>query len=179
MKLVLRADAEGNVEFRRRFWTFRPKSLASRRRFWSTPISSRPAMLVASKLRNSYVARSSLDLADRAALRPLARLVSAVRKATGTCPLVLVGAAARDVLLVHAYGAEPQRATEDTDLALAVPDWNRFSARATPSSARGRSRPTVHRIAFGSGISASTSFPSAESSGVTGVLPGPRKATRS
>ena len=81
-------------------------------------------MLVASKLRNCYVARSSLDLADRAALRPLARLLSAVRKATGDIPLVLVGAAARDVLLVHAHGAEPQRATEDTD--LAVRDWDTF-----------------------------------------------------
>jgi len=49
-----------------------PKGVASRRRFWSTLISSRPAMLVASTLLNSYVARSSLDLADRAALRPLA-----------------------------------------------------------------------------------------------------------
>jgi len=83
-------------------------------------------MLVVSRLRNSYVARSSLDLADRAALRPLARLLSAVRKATGDIPLILAGAAARDVLLVHAHGAEPQRATEDTDLALAVRDWEAF-----------------------------------------------------
>lgn len=49
-------------------------------------------MLVALRLRNSYVARSSLDLADPAALQPLARL----------------------------------RATEDTDVALAVRDWDTF-----------------------------------------------------
>ncbi len=39
---------------------------------------------------------------------------------------MLVGAAARDVLLVHAHGGAPQRATEDTDVALAVRDWDAF-----------------------------------------------------
>jgi predicted nucleotidyltransferase len=108
-------------------------------------------MLVASKLRDSYVARSSLDLADRAALRPLARLLSAVRKATGDIPLVLVGAAARDVLLVHAHGAEPQRATEDTDLALAVRDWDAFlrARDALVASGAFTADGPAHRLWFG------------------------------
>jgi predicted nucleotidyltransferase len=39
---------------------------------------------------------------------------------------LLVGAAARDLLLVHAHGVEVQRATEDTDLALAARSWDAF-----------------------------------------------------
>ena len=67
-----------------------------------------------------------LDLSDRAVLAPLARLLSAVRRTAGETPLLLVGATARDLLLVHAHGIEPRRATEDTDLALAVPTWQAF-----------------------------------------------------
>lgn len=52
-------------------------------------------MLVVSRLHNSYVAPSSLDLADHPALQPLARLLVAARKAVRDMPLVLVGAAAR------------------------------------------------------------------------------------
>jgi predicted nucleotidyltransferase len=108
-------------------------------------------MLVASRLRNSYVARSSLDLADCAALQPLARLLSAVRKATGDTPLVLVGADARDVLLVHAHGVEPQRATEDTDLGLAVRDWDTFlrAREALVASGAFAADGPAHRLWFG------------------------------
>jgi len=49
------------------------------------------------------VANSSLDLSDRAVLGSLARLLSAVRRAAGDTPVLLVGAAARDLLLVHAW----------------------------------------------------------------------------
>jgi predicted nucleotidyltransferase len=72
------------------------------------------------------VVNSSLDLSDRAVLGSLARLLSAVRRAADDTPLLLVGAAARDILLVHAHGIAMQRATEDTDLALAVRDWKAF-----------------------------------------------------
>lgn len=108
-------------------------------------------MLAASRLRNSYVARSSLDFADRTALQPLARLLSAVRKAIGDIPLVLVGAAARDVLLVHAHGVEPQRATEDTDVALAVRDWHTFlrARKALVASGAFKADGPAHRLWFG------------------------------
>ena len=72
------------------------------------------------------MARSSLDLSDRAVLGPLAQLLAAVRVAAGKTSLVLIGAAARDLLLVHAHGLDPERATEDTDLALAVGSWDDF-----------------------------------------------------
>ena len=72
------------------------------------------------------MANSSLDLSDRAVLRPLTQLLSAVRQAAGNTPVLLVGAAARDLLLVHAHDVEVQRATEDTDLALAVHSWDAF-----------------------------------------------------
>jgi predicted nucleotidyltransferase len=67
--------------------------------------------------------KSLLDLSDREALTPLAQLLATVRKAAGEAPLLLVGAAARDVLLVHAHGVEMQRATQDTDVAVAVASW--------------------------------------------------------
>jgi predicted nucleotidyltransferase len=72
------------------------------------------------------VSRSSRDLSDRAVLRPLAELLAAVRAAAGDAPLLLIGAAARDLLLVHAQGIRAARATEDTDVALAVGSWNDF-----------------------------------------------------
>jgi predicted nucleotidyltransferase len=72
------------------------------------------------------VDRSSLDLSDRAVLRPLAELLAAVRAAAGDAPLLLIGAAARDLLLVHAHGIHAARATEDTDVALAVGSWSDF-----------------------------------------------------
>jgi predicted nucleotidyltransferase len=66
-------------------------------------------------------------------------------------PLVLVGAAARDVLLVHAHGAQPQRATEDTDLALAVPDWDTFlrAREALVASGAFTAGGPAHRLWFG------------------------------
>ena len=52
-------------------------------------------MLGASKQPNCSVANLSLDLSDRGVLRPLARLISAVRQAAGETPILLIGAAAR------------------------------------------------------------------------------------
>jgi predicted nucleotidyltransferase len=72
------------------------------------------------------VAHSSLDLSDRAVLGPLAELLASVRAAAGKTSLLLIGAAARDLLLVHAHGLDPERATEDTDVALAVDGWDDF-----------------------------------------------------
>jgi predicted nucleotidyltransferase len=89
-----------------------------------------------------------LDLSDRPALAPLARLLLALRRVAGDTPLLLVGAAARDLLLSHAHGIELQRATEDTDLALAVPDWDHFLRVRTALIATGEFRPEgpAHRL---------------------------------
>lgn len=41
-------------------------------------------------------------------------------------PYVCVGATARDLVLRHGYGAPLQRATQDIDFAIEVPDWAAF-----------------------------------------------------
>lgn len=41
---------------------------------------------------------------------------------------VVVGAAARDLVLHYGYGAAIQRATNDVDFAIKVPDWTAFDA---------------------------------------------------
>jgi hypothetical protein len=125
LKLVLKADTEGNVDFRRRFWAFPTEEtqLTPNLLVYADPGNQgRPV----SRPLSFSVARSSLDLSDRAVLRPLAELLAAVRAAAGDASLLLIGAAARDILLVHAHGINPERATEDTDVALAVGSWGEF-----------------------------------------------------
>jgi len=97
------------------------------------------------------VANSSLDLSDRAVLGSLAQLLAAVRKVADDTPLLLVGAAARDILLVHAHGIAMQRATEDTDLALAVRDWKAFLRvrKALLASDTFTAEGPAHRLWFG------------------------------
>lgn len=43
-----------------------------------------------------------------------------------TCPYVVVGAIARDLLLFHVFGIRGSRATEDVDFAIAVESWDKF-----------------------------------------------------
>jgi predicted nucleotidyltransferase len=70
---------------------------------------------------------SSLDLSECAELAPLAELVASLRVAAPEREPLLVGAMARDVLLWYAHGIALARATEDTDFAVAVADWDDFS----------------------------------------------------
>lgn len=56
------------------------------------------------------------------------RVIAAVQsgaKAQGLDPL-LVGAAARDLLLVHVFGQRVRRATKDVDFAVALANWEAF-----------------------------------------------------
>lgn len=46
-------------------------------------------------------------------------------------PYVVVGAAARDLVLHYGYGARLQRATLDIDVAVQVPDWQAFEKLRT------------------------------------------------
>ena len=71
---------------------------------------------------------SLLDLADKKDLRPLAALIRDLQMAAPDADVMLVGAMARDVLLMHAYGIELPRATTDIDIALAARDWAAFHA---------------------------------------------------
>lgn len=127
------------------------KSVISYPPCWSTPTCSRSAAPDVSKPRSFSVNSSLLDLSDRVTLQPLARLLAAVRAAAGSRPLLLVGAAARDLLLVHGHHIAVRRATEDTDVALAVPDWFSFLGVRDGLIASPAFRPDValHRLWFG------------------------------
>ncbi len=97
------------------------------------------------------MADSSLDFSSRAVLVPLSRLLAGVRAVTGETPFIVMGAGARDLLLVHGHGVDPQRATEDTDLALAVPSWEAFLSvrQALIASGDFKGEGPLHRLWFG------------------------------
>lgn len=67
-----------------------------------------------------------LDFSNTEDLRPLARLVRALRKESAGLPFLLAGAQARDLLLKHAHGIEVGRQTSDVDFAFRVGSWNEF-----------------------------------------------------
>jgi predicted nucleotidyltransferase len=83
-------------------------------------------MLGVWKPQSCFVSDFLIELSDRTPLAPLGALMSAVSHVVGEVPVLLLGAAARDLLLVHVHGVEVHRATEDTDLALAISDWDAF-----------------------------------------------------
>jgi predicted nucleotidyltransferase len=71
---------------------------------------------------------TSLDFSRRTELTLHGRVVAHVTGAATPLGIdvLIVGAFARDLHLVHAHGVPAQRQTEDVDLALAVPDWKAF-----------------------------------------------------
>ena len=90
-----------------------------------------------------------LDLSHRQELDWLAQLLADLRSAAPGLELLLVGALARDLLLHYGYGFEIERATGDVDFALAVADWNEFSAARDALLASGLFAPyrnTAHRL---------------------------------
>jgi len=46
---------------------------------------------------------------------------------SANAPFFVVGATARDMILIHGYGIEPKRRTEDIDFGIQVSDWDRFN----------------------------------------------------
>lgn len=92
-----------------------------------------------------------LDLADKKDLRPLAALIRDLRAAVPAADVMLVGAMARDVLLLHAYGIELPRATTDIDIALAVLDWAAFNKMRDALLASGKfttRTKTLHKLVY-------------------------------
>jgi hypothetical protein len=75
------------------------------------------------------VATLPIDLSDRAALQPLARLLAAVRQGAEDTPVLLVGAAARDVLLVHLHGVTRGGWRRDTATRSTAPTCGRRTDR--------------------------------------------------
>ncbi|WP_433298991.1 hypothetical protein ACQP2F_45010 [Actinoplanes sp. CA-030573] len=68
---------------------------------------------------------NSLDASTTADLHPVAMVLADLHHRAVACGLdiMVVGATARDILIRHALGAAPQRATADVDVAVAVSSW--------------------------------------------------------
>lgn len=66
-----------------------------------------------------------LDLPVEPGVLRVIAAVQAGARAQGV-ELLLVGAAARDLLLVHVYGQRVRRATKDVDFAVALASWETF-----------------------------------------------------
>src|SRR5688572_11201741 len=101
-------------------WTF---AFASGRSTGSGPVSCRPCWCMRTCWRSATrvawrsppfcAVTSSIDSSSVAELQPLAALLAAWRDSVGDQPVLLVGAAARDLLLVHVHRVAVFRATED------------------------------------------------------------------
>ncbi len=70
------------------------------------------------------------DLSDQPELQPLAEVVQGLQAAAAglAAPFFLMGAAARDVMLLHVHGVDTKRLTEDMDFGVMVQDWPAFEA---------------------------------------------------
>lgn len=67
-----------------------------------------------------------LDASTETELGAIATVLQAVQGRARTCgvDIMVVGAAARDILIRHVVGSPPQRATRDVDIAVAVNSWS-------------------------------------------------------
>ena len=70
------------------------------------------------------------DLSARLDLLPLARVVRPLQAVAAPlgAGFFLMGAAARDVMLLHVYGIDTMRKTDDIDFGVMVRDWGSFKA---------------------------------------------------
>jgi predicted nucleotidyltransferase len=99
-----------------------------------------------------------LDFSQKSELLGLARIARALQ--TVAAPLgvdsFLMGAAARDLMVLQAHGIEVRRATEDVDSAVMVRDWNAYEALRSGLIAAGRfsprQGPALHRLRHESGL---------------------------
>ena len=72
------------------------------------------------------MSNTSLDLSGRTELNWVAELVRAIQAAAAGAQHVIVGAMARELVLVHGFGVDPGRATRDLDFAVQVADWAEY-----------------------------------------------------
>ena len=72
----------------------------------------------------------SLDFSQKTYLTPLGMVVRDLRQAADALDsqFFLMGAAARDLMLLHAHGIETRRKTEDVDFAFMLQSWDAFAA---------------------------------------------------
>ena len=97
------------------------------------------------------------NLSDKPDLQPLADVVRPLQEAAAllAAPLFLMGAAARDVMLLHAYGIKTLRLTQDMDFGVMVNDWAAFDALRkaliTGGQFEARSKEATHKLWHRSG----------------------------
>ena len=97
------------------------------------------------------------DLSAKPELQPLADVVRPLQREAAKlgASLFLMGAAARDVMLLHAYGINTLRLTEDMDFGVMVRDWATFEALRQALLAGGafeaRSKDATHKLWHRSG----------------------------
>lgn len=74
-----------------------------------------------------FVTDTLLDFSKTDSLKPLAKLIDHLEKASGgSPPFVIAGAQARDLLLKHGYNIDTGRLTSDVDFAFRVDSWEQF-----------------------------------------------------
>lgn len=97
---------------------------------------------------------SPIDLSEDGRLGFLAEVVRAIEPhAQGL--LLLVGAMARDLLLLYAHGQETARATADLDIAIAVENWPQFDAlrrRLIDTGGFTAEKDNLHRLHYTAGL---------------------------
>lgn len=97
------------------------------------------------------------DLSAKPELQPLAEVVHPLQLEAAKlgAPLFLMGAAARDVMLLYAHGINTLRLTEDIDFGVMVHDWATFEALRQALLAGGafeaRSKDATHKLWHRSG----------------------------
>ncbi|MGO4701643.1 nucleotidyl transferase AbiEii/AbiGii toxin family protein [Dyella sp. 2RAB6] len=95
---------------------------------------------------------SSIDLSEDGRLRFLAEVTRAIQLHANGVPLLLVGAMARDLLLLYAHGIETARATADIDIAIAVEHWQQFEelrSRLIEAGGFVAEKGHLHRLHYG------------------------------
>lgn len=96
-----------------------------------------------------------MDLSDRSELTFLSGLVADIRAALPRGLWLLVGAQARDLILVHGHRIPVARATADVDLGIAVDDWPQFEQFRQQLLAGGRFQAhssTRHKLHYQAGF---------------------------
>ena len=97
------------------------------------------------------------NFSNKPDLQPLADVVQPLQEAAAIldAPLFLMGAAARDVMLLHAYGIKTERLTQDMDFGVMVNDWAAFDALRVALISDGqfeaRSKEATHKLWHRSG----------------------------
>ncbi len=99
----------------------------------------------------------SLDFSQRTELAVEAQAIAAVSAVAlpMDVPLLIVGAFARDLHVRYRFGKDPERVTEDIDLAVAVPSWSAFNTLREGLIASGQfsGQPAVlHSLRHASGL---------------------------